>query len=136
MANPRVRQHLHFLPERNVDGHVSQAWQASRWLDELDPQLLTQMIRLNDDRQQDYYVYEPALLMDGRACIPTRWYVKAGVRHAKAWLMVPDVSNTIWLAREYEEIDVSEDQLMLPLPGFHASHEDFRLPDPHNIKCL
>ncbi|TRM65621.1 hypothetical protein BD626DRAFT_628781 [Schizophyllum amplum] len=42
MANPNVRPKLHFLPEDTVP-KVSEAWQADRWLHELDPSLATPM---------------------------------------------------------------------------------------------
>ncbi|KAJ6598731.1 hypothetical protein B0H10DRAFT_2085071, partial [Mycena sp. CBHHK59/15] len=46
MSNPTVREHLHFLPE-DTKPSLSQAWQAGRWLDELDSDLTTPMIRIH-----------------------------------------------------------------------------------------
>ncbi|EED83930.1 predicted protein [Postia placenta Mad-698-R] len=62
MANPRVRPHLHFYPEDRGERPLSEARQASRWLNEIPHDLLTPMARV---RHHDYYIYEPAMLVDG-----------------------------------------------------------------------
>ncbi|KAJ6612092.1 hypothetical protein B0H10DRAFT_1658301, partial [Mycena sp. CBHHK59/15] len=61
MANHTTRKNLHFFPE-GTKPSLSQAWQASCWLDELDPDLTTPMIRMH---KQDFYINEPTLLSDG-----------------------------------------------------------------------
>ncbi|KAE9383713.1 hypothetical protein BT96DRAFT_772206, partial [Gymnopus androsaceus JB14] len=61
MANPEVRPKLHFYPEDSGE-HLSEARQAERWLHEAPDDLLTPMARIRD---QDYYIYEPAMLSDG-----------------------------------------------------------------------
>ncbi|KAF7344648.1 hypothetical protein MVEN_01625000 [Mycena venus] len=61
MANPSVRKNLHFLPEDTTPS-LSEAWQASRWLDELDSDLTTPMIRKHG---QDFFIHEPTMLRDG-----------------------------------------------------------------------
>lgn len=58
MANPTTRENLHFFPEDSKPS-LSQAWQASRWLDELDSDLTTPMIRVHN---QDFYINEPTIL--------------------------------------------------------------------------
>ncbi|KIJ60407.1 hypothetical protein HYDPIDRAFT_177473 [Hydnomerulius pinastri MD-312] len=58
MANPRVRHGLHFYPE-DSGKRLTDARQAERWLDEMDPAQLTPMVRLQN---QDFFVFEPALL--------------------------------------------------------------------------
>ncbi|KAJ7917816.1 hypothetical protein B0H13DRAFT_1452874, partial [Mycena leptocephala] len=55
MANPTVCKNLHFFPE-DTKPSLSQAWQASRWLSELDSELTTPMIRVHN---RDFYINEP-----------------------------------------------------------------------------
>ncbi|KZT23739.1 hypothetical protein NEOLEDRAFT_1046272, partial [Neolentinus lepideus HHB14362 ss-1] len=62
ISNPQVRPHLRFLPE-DSGNRLSEAWQAQRWLHELDSSLTTPMIRTGG---QDFYIYEPVLLHDGQ----------------------------------------------------------------------
>ncbi|KAF9808715.1 hypothetical protein IEO21_07777 [Rhodonia placenta] len=62
MANPRVRPHLHFYPEDRGERPLAEARQAARWLHEMPNELLTPMARV---RNQDYYIYEPAMLVNG-----------------------------------------------------------------------
>jgi hypothetical protein len=72
MSNPQVWPHLHFFPE--VTSRVSQEWQSSKWLDELDPLKLTPMVRkdLGGGIFKDYFTFEPTMLHDNTVCIPTR----------------------------------------------------------------
>ncbi|KAJ3845580.1 hypothetical protein EV368DRAFT_90530 [Lentinula lateritia] len=83
MSNQSVRPHLRFLPE-DSGKRLSQACQAQRWLNELDPDLLTPAHRVNG---QDHFTFEPAVLKDRRVCMPTRWFTRKGQVHAKAWPM-------------------------------------------------
>ncbi|KAG2750187.1 hypothetical protein P692DRAFT_201906126 [Suillus brevipes Sb2] len=73
MMNPRVRPLLHFYPE-DAGTVLNEARQAKRWLKELDLELLTPVVRLHN---QDFFVFEPALLSSGQACIPFRWFTRA-----------------------------------------------------------
>ncbi|EED83857.1 predicted protein [Postia placenta Mad-698-R] len=72
MANPRVRPHLHFYPEDHGERPLAEARQAARWLHEMPNELLTPMARV---RNQDYYIYEPAMLVNG--VIPREFMVCA-----------------------------------------------------------
>ena len=101
MANPRVRPHLHFYPE-DTGGHIlGEARQAAKWLTETPHELLTPMLRLGE---RDFYIHEPAMLGDGRVCMPVRWFnrvVRDGaerVWYAKCWRMevVEDASRNGW----------------------------------------
>ena len=60
MANPRVQPHLDFYPE-DTGSSLSETWQAQHWLSDTKPSLLTSMACV---RNQDYYIYELALLVD------------------------------------------------------------------------
>ncbi|EJD39390.1 hypothetical protein AURDEDRAFT_37439, partial [Auricularia subglabra TFB-10046 SS5] len=66
-ANPRVRSHLHDLPE-DAGSRLQEAWQSAHWRTDLPPELATPMIRVG---ALEFYVFEPALLMDGHS----RWYI-------------------------------------------------------------
>ncbi|KAG8911181.1 hypothetical protein FRC02_006744 [Tulasnella sp. 418] len=76
MSNPRVRPHLNFYPE-DAGSRLSEAWQSAKWLHKLDASLLTPMIRVSTSGTPlDYYVNEPTLLNNGKACIPHRWFMR------------------------------------------------------------
>ncbi|KAI5982275.1 hypothetical protein F5J12DRAFT_908289 [Pisolithus orientalis] len=51
----------------NSGGQLNEAYQARRWLKEMDPTQLTPMIRLHG---QDFFIFEPALLSNGQVCMP------------------------------------------------------------------
>ena len=70
MANPLVQPNLHFYPEDSGD-HLSNAYQGRRWLYQLDPALLTPMIRQGG---HDFYTFEPCLLSNKSVCIPIRFF--------------------------------------------------------------
>ncbi|EPQ52923.1 hypothetical protein GLOTRDRAFT_46299 [Gloeophyllum trabeum ATCC 11539] len=86
-ANPLVREHMNLYPE--ISPKVSEAWQAGKWAEETDLDLLTPMWA---DRKKaphrHYYVKEIARLQDGRLVIPFRWINQDGTMHA-------DVCNVI-----------------------------------------
>ncbi|TFK20454.1 hypothetical protein FA15DRAFT_546087, partial [Coprinopsis marcescibilis] len=58
-ANPCVRPHLHLFPEERKEG-LSEARHFSQWRKELDPDLLTPMVRVG---AQDFYTLEPTLVV-------------------------------------------------------------------------
>ncbi|KAG0705534.1 hypothetical protein DFH29DRAFT_800149, partial [Suillus ampliporus] len=60
--------------------------QAKCWLEELDPELLMPVIRLHN---QDFFVFEPALLLSSQACIPFCWFMRGGKMYTKAWSLQP-----------------------------------------------
>ncbi|KAJ6576824.1 hypothetical protein B0H10DRAFT_1963322 [Mycena sp. CBHHK59/15] len=104
MSNPTVREHLHFLPE-DTKPSLSQAWQAGRWLDELDSDLTTPMIRIHG---QDFYINEPALLSNG--VVYKGWIVEGG-----------------------QEFIVDESDLLTAFPALVTTHVSRGLPDPRLI---
>jgi len=83
MGNPRVRPHLRFYPE-DAGKRVDEYWQASHWREEVDPDRLTPMAIIHEQR---FFVYEPSLLLNGVVCMPTRWFVRNGKLVAKAWTL-------------------------------------------------
>ena len=58
MANLYVRPYLHFIPEISKD--VTAAYQAQKWLSEMDPALLTPMVQ---HAGQEFYIFKPALVI-------------------------------------------------------------------------
>ncbi|KIJ58396.1 hypothetical protein HYDPIDRAFT_190814 [Hydnomerulius pinastri MD-312] len=140
ISNPRIRPHITHYPE-DAGQHLSQPWQASRWLNEIDPSLATPMIRV---RHQDYYVFEPAKLTDGSIIIPERWYTKvSGVgstRHeefwARAWRAQPVASDDGYrgyLVDENMSFDIAAHELLLSFPNLVETYHVDNLPDPRQI---
>jgi hypothetical protein len=56
MINPQVHPLLHFYPE-DAGTKLNKAWQAQHWLKELDSELLTPVIQLQN---HDFSIFEPA----------------------------------------------------------------------------
>ena len=100
------------------------------------PDELTPMIRIGED---DYYIYEPAMLVDGTCCIPTRWFVRDGDFYCKAWTLhsisSPDGNGDGWQVREDIEIEVLQKDFLKNFPTL-ANHDAYRLyglPHPSRI---
>ncbi|KAJ7913831.1 hypothetical protein B0H13DRAFT_2232248 [Mycena leptocephala] len=132
MANPSVRKKLHFLPQDSTPS-LSEAWQASRWLHELDSNLTTPMIR---EQNQDFYIFEPTLLRDGKTvCVPTRWFQRDKDIWARVWKMQTVVTDSGpgWIVDNTEQFDLKSSDLMLSLPHLISTHTHHRLPDPRVI---
>lgn len=132
MANPRVRPHLQFLPE-DAGGHLSNANQARRWLHEMDPKLLTQMVR---HQGRDYFVFEPALLANQKACIPIRWFKRGTETFARAWPLQPMEHHRLgkgWLVHEYQELEVPLSSFAVSFPAFCDTYEQREMPSPQNL---
>lgn len=88
MSNPRVRPHLHFYPEDCGTLPLAKVRQAKHWLEELPNNLLTLMACIWD---WDYYIHEPAMLVNTMVCMPFRWFTRfechRQVLYAKCWRM-------------------------------------------------
>ncbi|TFK46156.1 hypothetical protein OE88DRAFT_1638675 [Heliocybe sulcata] len=128
VGNPWVRPHLKFLPE-DSGSRLSEAWQAKRWLDEMDPDLLTQMIQVNN---QDFYIYEPALLAAGDVCMPVRWFTRGDSILARAHPMSQTARG--WIVHEHSTLEVNSNDLLLSFPQLIHSHQYDGLPDPRVIQ--
>ncbi|KAJ7780683.1 hypothetical protein DFH07DRAFT_910197 [Mycena maculata] len=135
MANPTTRKNLHFFPE-DTKPSLSQAWQASRWLDELEPDLTTPMTRVGT---QDFYIHEPTLLSNGTACMPIRWFKRGGKTLARAWKM-HEVSGTDpasgWVIEGDKEIEVQESELLISFPTFVSTYSSRKKADPRIIQGI
>ncbi|KAF7316638.1 hypothetical protein HMN09_00396400 [Mycena chlorophos] len=129
MANPSVRKHLQFLPEDN-GSKLAEAWQAKRWLDELDSDLATPMHRIGS---QDFYVHEPAILQSGDTCIPTRWFERDGQVFARVWRMQQVADHNGWVVDISQTYELSAAQFLVAFPAFIATHNQRNLADPRLI---
>lgn len=131
MANPHVRPQLHFYPE-DLGKQLNEAFQARRWLKEMDPTQLTPMIRLQN---QDFFVFEPTLLSNGQACMPIRWFQRGGLFFAMAWPLQA-AANDIgsgWIVEGYTEIEISQRDLLVSFKNWGISQSTSMLPPAHNI---
>lgn len=132
MCNPSIRPHLRFLPE-DSGKELGEAYQAKRWLDEQDPDLLTPVQRVSG---QDFFTLEPALLEDGRVCMPSRWFTRKGKVYAKAWLMKVvelEGDKSGWAVQTHNEIEISSTNLLLSFPELKGAHLNFNLMDPTKV---
>lgn len=131
MANPRVRPHMQFYPE-DAGKKLNEAWQARHWLKDMDADRLTPMTRLH---HQDYFVFEPALLTSGRVCMPTRWFTRGNVLHARAWALQPVVRDLCcgWRVEEFEEFEVPETEFLVSFKNWNASGATSDLPPATEI---
>ncbi|KAF8144692.1 hypothetical protein K438DRAFT_1902947 [Mycena galopus ATCC 62051] len=132
MANPTTRTNLHFFPEDSGPS-LSQAWQASRWLDELDSDLTTPMIRIH---KQDFYIHEPTLLSNGVICMPIRWFKRGGKTFARAWEMRENLDSNLnsgWVIEGDTEFEVCESDLVVSFPLLVQSFFNRKKTDPRII---
>ena len=131
MANPHVRSQLHFYPE-DTGKQLNEAFQARRWLKEMDPTQLTPMIRLYN---QDFFIFEPTLLSTGQVCIPIRWFCREKLFFAKAWPLRAVVNDTGsgWIVEGHTEIEISQKDLLVSFKNWRISESTSVLPPAHNI---
>ncbi|KAG2035286.1 hypothetical protein BDR03DRAFT_812159, partial [Suillus americanus] len=136
MMNPRVRPLLHFYPE-DAGTKLNEAWQAKHWLEELDPELLTPVVRLQN---QDFFIFEPALLTSGEACMPFHWFVRRKKMYARAWRLRPVAReiNCGWVVQQFQSFEVSEDDLLVSFKNWNSSGATSGLPRAchiYGIEC-
>ncbi|KAI6152475.1 hypothetical protein BKA82DRAFT_19159 [Pisolithus tinctorius] len=102
-------------------GRLEQAWQASRWLHEIDPSIAMPMIRKG---RQDFYVFELTKLTDGTMVIPEHWYTKPSDSQTSfKWICV----------HAYDTVNVPATQLLLSFPHLLQTYEMDHQADPRNI---
>ena len=131
MANPRVCPYLEVLPEC-ANGYVAHAYQAARWLHELDPDLTTPLIRQN---RPDYFIFEPAIYKSDTCCIPCRWFKREGAIYANVWpvsvSIIEGVSGLI--VHDSESYEIRASHLSASFPYFTESFVQRSMPDPRII---
>lgn len=91
------------------------------------------MARIGD---QDYFIYEPVMLRDGRFCIPFRWFTKGQLLYAKCWelqVVTSDQGNE-WRVVMCEGFEVSQCDLLKTFPDLQSDHVHYGVPHPSKIK--
>jgi hypothetical protein len=137
MANPRVRPHLRFYPEDNGKS-VNEYYQAEHWRenicpdDQTIPPKLTPMAVIGN---QQFFLYEPCLLHDGRACMPYEWFYRDKRLYAKTWSLRSALTATGlgWIVEEFSETTVPEEQFLVSFGAWSSSHATRHLPPATNI---
>ncbi|KAK7016987.1 hypothetical protein VNI00_018785 [Paramarasmius palmivorus] len=141
MANPKVRHWLSFYPEK-CTGYLREARQANRWVNEMNDDELTPMIRLGEGvGARDFFIFEPAVLRDRSVWMPHRWFIKhVGEQTkfvARCWQMVPIRSSEgrpSWRVLMNHEAEFEEDELLLSFPDIKGREAQFGLLDLTQIE--
>ena len=116
-SNPHVRNKLHVYPE-DVGTKLSEVRQGSRWLHEMDPELLTPMHRIDD---KDYYIFEICRLKDGSFCMPFRWYQCNQKMWCRAWsasIFRPGHEGG-WVINKHQVLNLCESDLQMNFMDLH-----------------
>jgi hypothetical protein len=131
MSNPKVRPHLDFYPE-DTGKLLAEARQGKRWLEEIPSSQTTPMARIG---KQDYFIHEPAMLDDGKFCVPIRWFVRDKVLVAKCWDLVIITTETgqNWRVIQSES-EVSQARFLKSFPKLKADISFYNFPNPSKIK--
>ncbi|KAF5367924.1 hypothetical protein D9758_004368 [Tetrapyrgos nigripes] len=132
MSNPQVRKKLSFYPQ-NACGKVDSAKNALRWLQELDPGLTTPMIRVQN---QDFYLFEPCRLTDGRYCIPYRWLEQVSMNgNSELVGCVWELSQASgsWIVHSYNQYMVPAAHFATTFPNLQQTYRARSIPDPTQI---
>ncbi len=139
MSNPRIRPFLHFYPEACA-ALLKESWQFRRWLHELSSDLATPMIR---EAKQDYFVHEPATLIDGRVITPFRWFTRSrrGQRaelHGEGWVTRPlyiegTDAQPGYLVHKHDRVTFPASDLLASFEHMVKTYQDDNKPDPRNI---
>jgi hypothetical protein len=131
MANPQVRPRLFFYPE-DAGKVVNEYRQAAHWRTEVAPSQAAPMAAMDGHH---YFVYEPCLLRDGRACVPVRWFTRNGQLLAMAWVLRAATirHQNCWIAEEYNVIEVSRSELLLPSVAWDSTPATVGMPHPSQL---
>lgn len=133
MANPRVRPHLEFYPEDTGGKNIRKCAQTDAWLRDADDSNLTPMVRL---RGQDFFVHEPALLNDGHAVMPTRWFMRNNKLHAMVWKLracSSDVGDS-WIVEAHSLYTLPCERFAVSFTHFNSSAMATSVPPATNIR--
>ncbi|KAH7911093.1 hypothetical protein BJ138DRAFT_1151546 [Hygrophoropsis aurantiaca] len=109
-SNPISRHYLEVYPE-DSGPKLEEMRQAKRWLDELDPHLLTPMHRVGN---RDFYSFEPTLLKNGTICMPSRFLKINNQIWFRAWPIVPFHTMELghgWLIEQCDELTLAAENL-------------------------
>ncbi|EGO31054.1 hypothetical protein SERLADRAFT_364786 [Serpula lacrymans var. lacrymans S7.9] len=112
---------------------LSEARQGLHWLHEVPDEQLTPMARLNS---HNYYIHKPAMLSDGRVCIPFRWFYRTQngypMMFAWCWAMEPvDTDHQrSWKVIKCDDYVVSQNEFLMNFPWLCQNVKQYDLPDP------
>ena len=120
---------------------LGETWQGKRWLKEIDPVLASQMVCIGN---QDFYVFEPAKLVDGSVVMPVRWFMRNSgsvsqpqqTFWADVWRLQPvttDEGHRGYVVHEYDISSVSVHSFLLSMPQLVQTFALDSLPDPCQI---
>ena len=127
LSNPLVRPHLVFFPE-DAPELYSDACHGQRWLRKMDAELLSPMI---SEKGQQFYIFEPTMLVNQVFCIPHRWFRRSGSMRGWAWRMIRLDSG--WVVDKNDELDIAVAELATSLPYLLGTFQVRGFPDPRNI---
>ncbi|KAJ3533809.1 hypothetical protein NMY22_g7185 [Coprinellus aureogranulatus] len=107
-----------------TDDDIAKLISADLWLKEVSDELLTPMAQILG---RDYFIHEPAMLKDGRMCMPVRWFhVKVAGRspqerdrtelRAKCWAMqlIQVADGASWRVVKVSDFVVGEQDFLKP----------------------
>ncbi|KAF8173028.1 hypothetical protein K438DRAFT_1940336 [Mycena galopus ATCC 62051] len=129
MSNPKLRPHLSFYPE-DSGPKLSEARQGQCWLNEIPDDQTTPMLRIGAD---NYFIHEPAMLRDGKFCMPTRWFTKDGQYYANCWEMssVASDKGSGWrVLLKAQPLVVPASEFLKKFPAFQRDAAHYNIPDP------
>ncbi|PBK83841.1 hypothetical protein ARMGADRAFT_1048371 [Armillaria gallica] len=111
-----------FYPE-DSQNKLSKANQADCWLNDLDNNQLTPMIRIS---KSDFYIYEPVYLHNKMYCMPL---------FAKCWSFEPVTTEgqSGWAVIKKDDYEVGADLFLKNLPEIRSDAGLYGIPDPANI---
>ncbi|KAI6149213.1 hypothetical protein BKA82DRAFT_4013861 [Pisolithus tinctorius] len=135
----QICPHICHYPE-DAGGRLEQAWQASRWLHEIDPSIAMPMICKG---WQDFYVFELTKLTDGMMVVPEHWYTKPSDSQTsfkvEYWALVwrahavMNSHTSGYIVHTYDTINVPATQLLLSFPHLLQTYEMDHQADLCNI---
>ncbi|KAK1226230.1 hypothetical protein PQX77_010812 [Marasmius sp. AFHP31] len=132
MSNPLVRPNLHFYPE-STDNKISEARQGARWLTELPDEDLTPMVRVyRGEEVKDYYIFEPAMLRNGKICMPHRWFTRDGRMIGRCWEMRDNRGS--WTVLQNEELEVEKEEFLRTFVDLQRGVRGYEYSDVTQIK--
>ncbi|KAJ7664821.1 hypothetical protein B0H17DRAFT_1162742 [Mycena rosella] len=103
-GNPLVREHLNFYPE--VTTTVSESWQASKWVNEIESDNLTPMwANWKAASHRHFYIKELAQCHDATYIVPLKWIIYDKKVHAEAYLVTREASG-IFTVEEHKVIRI------------------------------
>ncbi|KAJ7728363.1 hypothetical protein B0H16DRAFT_1331027 [Mycena metata] len=116
-----------FYPE-DSGKRLEEARQGTRWLEEMPADKTTPMARIG---KQDYFIHEPAMLVDGTFCMPVRWFVRDKTLVAKCWdlVVVNRDGGEKWRVIQ-RETEVSQEKFIKNFPTIKTDLHLYNVPDP------